>query len=105
MIGAVLRGRYELGAPLSEGPIFLAYAARDKMLLRDVCIRMLRPPFDCELSFANALQELVEKISKVHHPRLETLWEVDSHEGSPFMVSELTKGSPLAERIRKLAPF
>lgn len=105
MIGSLLRVRYELTALLSQGPVFDLYAARDQVQLRDVSVRMLKPPFGSEEQFVERLRDLVDRASIVQHPGIERLFELDEHEGVPFIVGEPIKGSPLAERLRKLVSF
>ena len=105
MIGTTLRIRYEVTGLLTEGPIFTAYSARDRLLARDVCVRIFRSPYDREKPFIEAVERAVEKTRRIQHPGVETCLNLDEHEDLPFLVSELSKGSQLSERIRKLAPF
>ncbi len=105
MIGSVLRIRYEITGLLAEGPIFNAYAARDRVQGRDVCVRIVRSPFDKETAFVGSLRSAVGRASTIQHPAVEGLWELDDHEGTPFIVGEVSKGASLGDRIRKLAPF
>lgn len=105
MIGTVLRIRYELTQLLSEGPIFATYAARDQLQQRDVSVRVLKPPFAQEAAFVEALKGAIVRNGKLSHPGVESLFEVDEHEGIPFVVGELSRGTLMSERIRKLAPF
>ena len=105
MVGSVLRVRYELIQLLDEGPIFACYAARDRLQGSEICIRVIRPPFAGEAPFLQKLREIVQRYATVQHPGVESMLEVDEDEGNPFLISELTKGTSIAERIRKLAPF
>jgi serine/threonine-protein kinase len=105
VIGALLRSRYELTGLFSDGPIFAAYSARDRLTGRDVSVRIVKPPFSAEPSFIQALSLTVAKYSVVHSSGVEGQTEVDEDEGLAFMVSDFTRGPTLADRIRKLAPF
>src|ERR1044071_4546028 len=102
MVGDILRVRYELTQLIHEGPIFTAYAAKDRLHGREICVRMLRQPFANEPDFVEKLREVVEKYSVVDHPGVESMLELDTDEGKPFLISEMTKGQPLSERIRTL---
>ncbi len=104
MIGDVLRVRFELTQLLSEGPIFTAYAAKDRVEEGEVCVRMIRMPYASDPAFVARLREVIAKQDYIDHAGVENLRSVDEEE-SPFLVSSLTNGVPLAERIRKLAPF
>lgn len=105
MIGTLLRIRYELVQELEDGPLFLVFRARDRMVGRDVTIRLLQPPFNQERPFVEALEPVVRQIASLPHPNIERMLEVDEHEGAPFLLCEFSAGQTLDERIRKLAPF
>ncbi len=105
MIGALLRSRYELTGLVTDGPIFAGYSARDRLTGRDVSVRVVKPPFASEPAFIQALSQTVAKYSVVHSIGVESQTEVDEDEGMAFMVSELTRGPSLSDRIKKLAPF
>jgi len=105
MIGKVLRIRYELVQELEDGVLFKLFKARDRVVARDVAIRVLNEPFASEPTFVAALSRVADRTAKVPHPSVERMLEVDEDEGLRFIVSEYSAGSPLAERIQKLAPF
>jgi eukaryotic-like serine/threonine-protein kinase len=105
VIGSVLRNRYELTQLLSEGPLFNAYLAKDRVGNKEVDVRLIRAPFSGEPAFIHQLQQVTQKTNKLRYQGIESLIEVDANEGAPFLVTEVSRGTPLAERIRKLAPF
>lgn len=105
MVGSVLRVRYELTRLISEGPIFTAYEARDRLEGHPVCVRLIRQPYAGEPAFIQKLREVIQRYHAVQHPGVEEMLDVDEDEATPFLISELTPGIPLEERIRKLAPF
>ncbi len=105
MVGNVLNVRYELLELLNEGPIFTTYSATDRLQGREKCIRLIKPVFAHEPEFVEKVREAVARYRSIEHPGVEAMLEVDDDEGQVFLVSELTKGVALADRIRKLAPF
>jgi serine/threonine protein kinase len=105
MIGTLLRIRYEILQELEEGPIFKALRVRDRVGGRELKCRMIQPPFSGEASFLEALRNVISDTRAYEHPGLEKLLELDEHEGTPFLVSELSTGAQLQDKIRKLAPF
>ncbi len=102
MIGGVLRGRYELIQSIGETPLFNAFSARDRLQGRDVALRVLKSPFSEESEFVTKLAEIVRGISSVQNPGLERLYSVDGDPTAQFLVSELSRGTVLVERLRKL---
>lgn len=105
MIGSVLAGRFEVNAVVSEGPIFSLVRARDRITGRDASLRVVRPPFDGQEEFLQALEVAVRKVAAIIHPNVERLLELDRHDGKAYIVGEWTQAPALADRIRKLAPF
>lgn len=105
MIGSVLRARYEVVQAIGETQLFQVFSARDRLQGREVCIRLLKPPYASEPEFVQKLNAVVQEMASVQDPSLEQLYAVDGDEGTPFLVSELSKGTPLNERLRKLGAF
>lgn len=105
MIGTVLRVRYELTQPLDEGPIFSTYVAHDRQAGRDVAVGVLAEPFASERRFHDALRDAIARSRLADHPAVERVHEFDVHDGIAYIVSDLTTGTRLEDRIRKLAPF
>lgn len=105
MIGRVLSIRYEVTAALYEGPIFTAYAAKDRLQNRDVCVKVFKQPYAGEREFVEAAAECAIRASGVQHPGVERVFELDDDDGTPYLVAELVKGASLRNRIRRFAPF
>ena len=103
MIGTHLGERYELTVLQQEGPVFSAYSAKDKVLGREVTVRMLKPPFSAEYRFVDVLQEIVKRAGSVRHPNVERQIELQQDAQTVYLVSEASRGSGMSERIRKLA--
>ena len=92
-------GPYEILAPLGAGGMGEVYRARDPRLGREVAIKVLpassrRPRrlrrFEQEARAAGAPQP-------PEHPRRLRL---GTHEGAPYIVTELLEGETLRERLR-----
>jgi len=105
MIGDVLKVRYEIVDLISDGPIFTAYKAKDKVQGRDVTIRTLKPQFAQEEEFVAAIRQTVDRYQNVFGMGIESMISVEDADGQSFIVSEYTSGASLQERIDKLAPF
>lgn len=105
MVGRVLSIRYEVTAALYEGPVFAAYAAKDRLQNRDVCVKIFKQPYSGEREFVEACAQFAIHAASVQHPGVERVFELDDHEGMPYLVAEQVKGSSLRQRIRRFAPF
>lgn len=101
MIGNVVHGRYELTVDLGETPIFHAFAARDQLQGRDVCVRIVKGPFDQEPEFVDKLGQVIRQVAHQNNPGLERVYGLEP--GNPtILVSELARGTSLLERLKKL---
>lgn len=105
MIGTIFRIRYELLEQMDSTPLFAIYKAKDRVAGREVCVRVIEEPYANEFAFVDKLKDIVRRVAVIQHPGLERIFDVDDHEGTPFLVGELPVGNGLDERIRKLAPF
>jgi len=105
MIGSVLRIRYAVNQLLYENAVYTAYIAFDQVAGKDVCVKVFKPPFAQEKEFVDAAIYHAQKASAVHHQGIEKVLELDDHEGLPFLVCELPKGTVLRDRLRRFAPF
>lgn len=105
MIGTHLGERYELTLLLHESPIFSSYFARDKVLGRDVTVRVIKPPFSAEPHFLMKLREVIKHAGSVQNEGVERLLDLVDEPSLAYLVSDFSKGAILSERIRKLAPY
>lgn len=102
MIGSILRARYEVTLDLGEGPMFHSFSARDRLQGRDVCIRLIQQPYAAEPMFLEKLEDVVKSVTNVSNPGLERVFGLDGDPNQPFLVSELSRGTSLLERLKKL---
>ena len=90
-------GRYEIEMELGRGAFGTVFAAHDPVLKRNVAIKL---PHDSLKSdeYEKVLQE-ARAAARLRHPNIVSVFEVDSDEGRPFVVTELIDGQTLADRI------
>ena len=87
-------------ALLGAGGMGEVYRAHDSRLAREVAIKVL------PASVAGAPERLrrfeleARAAGSLSHPNVLTVFDVGSHEGAPFVVSELLEGETLRERVR-----
>jgi serine/threonine protein kinase len=88
-------GPYEILSPIGAGGMGEVYRARDTRLGREVAIKVL--PADRladEARRARFVQE-ARAASALNHPNIVTIYEIESAEGSDFIVMELVPGKTL----------
>jgi serine/threonine protein kinase len=94
--GAVV-GSYEILAPLGAGGMGEVYRARDPRIGRDVAIKILPPSFTENADRLRRFQQEAHAAGVLNHPNLLTVFELGTHEGSPFIVSEYVDGWTLRD--------
>jgi len=97
MVGQTL-GRYRIVAQLGEGGMGVVYRAEDPRLERDVAIKVLNEG----AGFTQAdrrLREEARALSRLIHPNIATLFDLDSIDGHSFLVMEYVPGESLAKLL------
>jgi len=99
--GAVL-GRYEIVRFLGAGGIGQVYQARDSRLDRTVAIKVVSDPGDTQAS--RRLLVEAQHASRLGHPNICGVHEVEEIDGLPFIVLEFVEGDTLRDVIRRSLP-
>ena len=93
-------GPYQVDNLIARGGMGDVYQARDTRLDRNVALKVLAPSFTTDnLRLARFTQE-ARTTALLNHPNIVAVYDVGSHEGVPFVVSELLHGQTLRERLR-----
>jgi hypothetical protein len=75
------------------------YRARDPRIGREVALKILPQSFaDDEVRLSRFTQE-ARAAGVLNHPNLLTIFDLGTHDGTPFIVSELLEGQTLRERM------
>ena len=88
-------GRYEVVELLGAGGMGEVYRARDLNLRREVAIKVLRRDAFADESRRRRLEHEARAAGALNHPNLLTIFELGTHDGAPFIVSELIQGETL----------
>ena len=94
-------GRYEVIGHLGAGGMGEVYRAHDAELGREVAIKIIsgRAPAD-EATVERFIRE-TRAAASLSHPNIIAVHDVGTHEGSPFLVTELLEGETLRARIER----
>src|SRR5262249_39770172 len=76
------------------------YRARDPRLGRDVAIKVLRAHFSSDDDRLHRFQREARAAGSLNHPNILTVYDLGTHNGSPFLVTELLEGETLRRRLR-----
>jgi len=96
-------GRYEIRSQIGEGGMGEVYRARDEKLNRDVAIKVLPATFSQDAERLRRFEQEAQATSALNHPNILAVYDVGTHEGAPYVVSELLEGETLRQRIGSTA--
>ncbi len=94
-------GPYEVLAPLGAGGMGEVYRARDPRLGREVAIKVLPEALRTDPDRLRRFEQEASAASALNHPNVLAVLDVGTHDGVPYVVSELLEGETLRERLRK----
>src|SRR6266705_3292392 len=91
-------GPYEIIAPLGAGGMGEVYRARDTRLGRDVAVKVLPSSFSADADRLRRFEQEACAAGALNHPNILSIHDIGTHNGSPYVVSELLEGETLRER-------
>src|SRR5438128_12353951 len=92
-------GRYEIRAKIGEGGMGEVYRARDEKLNRDVAIKVLPATLSQDRERLRRFEQEAQAAGALNHPNILAVYDVGTHDGSPYIVSELLDGEELREQF------
>ncbi|HJS60033.1 MAG TPA: protein kinase [Vicinamibacteria bacterium] len=92
-------GPYDVAAPLGAGGMGEVYRARDARLSREVAIKILPPSFAQDADRLRRFEQEARATGLLNHPNILQVHDIGTHEGAPYVVSELLEGETLRDRI------
>src|SRR5437899_11117836 len=92
-------GRYEIRSKIGEGGMGEVYRARDEKLNRDVAIKVLPASLSQDQDRLRRFEQEAQAAGALNHPNILAVYDVGTHDSSPYIVSELLEGETLRERL------
>ena len=96
-------GPYEIVSLVGAGGMGEVYRARDSRLGRDVAIKILPASLTNEAARLKRFEQEARSVAALNHPNILTIYEIETQDGSPYLVSELLEGETLQQRLRESA--
>src|SRR6266481_1794226 len=96
-------GRYEIRSLLGAGGMGEVYLARDPKINRDVAIKVIPAAFSADSERLRRFEQEAQAAGALNHPNILSIYDVDTHDGSPYVVSELLEGETLREQLNGAA--
>jgi len=91
---------YEVLASLGAGGMSEVYRVRDQRLQREVALKVVGERLSGDAAFLARLEQEARLAGSLNHPNIVAVHDVGSHDGSPYVVTELLHGETLRERMR-----
>ena len=94
-------GEYEILGPLGAGSMGEVYRARDTRLNRDVAIKVLPELAAAEPERLQRFEIEAKAAAALNHPNILSVFQMGTHNGTPYLVSELLEGKTLAASVSR----
>ena len=91
--------QYRVVSKVGEGGMGEVYRARDTKLGRDVAIKVLPTAFSADAERLRRFEQEAQAAGALNHPNILVIYHIDTHDGAPYIVSELLEGETLRERM------
>src|SRR2546421_5569901 len=92
-------GQYRVISKIGEGGMGEVYRARDTKLGRDVAIKVLPAAFSADAERLRRFEQEAQAAGALNHPNILVIFHIGTHNGAPYIVSELLEGETLRERL------
>src|SRR5215831_17150440 len=92
-------GLYEIQSPLGAGGMGEVYRARDPQLKRDVAIKVITGYTGQDADRLRRFEQEARAAAALNHPNILSVYQMGTHEGTPYLVTELLEGSTLREEL------
>ena len=93
-------GPYEIQSPLGAGGMGEVYRARDSRLDRIVAVKVLPSSLTTDADRLQRFEREARSVAALNHPNILAVHDIGTHDGTPYMVTELLEGETLRERLR-----
>lgn len=99
--GKLLGNRYEIIEKIGNGGMATVYKATDKVLKRNVAVKILRDEFTTDDEFIKRFEVEAQSAARLTHPNIVSIYDVGVDENLYYIVMELIQGKTLKEIIIK----
>ena len=101
VIGEVLNSRCEIKMLIGDGGMANVYLAYDRVLRKNVAIKMLRYELSKDESFIKRFNREATQVTTLDHPNVVSSYAVGQYEEQPYIVMEYIKGKTLKDYLRE----
>src|SRR3954453_10298492 len=100
MAGVMISGRYELGDRLGSGGMSTVYRATDRVLEREVAVKVLAEHLSDDEKFVARFRREALAVAKLIHPNIVQVYDTGVDEHRHFIVMEFVEGRSGAQLLQ-----
>jgi serine/threonine protein kinase len=101
----LLAERYELSEQFASGGMTSVWRGHDRVLGRDVVVKVLHPELAADPSFRARFHEEAVNAARLTHPNIVALYDTGEQGDVAYIVMELVNGPTLGEAIGRHGPL
>ena len=101
IIGRTIANRYEIISKTGVGGMATVYVARDKVLNRDVAVKVLKDEFTTDDEFVKRFNSEAQAAASLTHANIVSIYDVGNEDGIYYIVMELVRGKTLKQIINE----
>ena len=96
----IINDRYEIHKRVGRGGMADVFLARDRLLDRQVAIKVLFPEFAVDPNFVERFRREAQSAASLSHPNIVSVYDWGKYEGTYFIAMEYVQGRTLAEILK-----
>ncbi|MBQ3142413.1 MAG: Stk1 family PASTA domain-containing Ser/Thr kinase [Bacilli bacterium] len=97
----IINDRYQIIKTLGEGGMANVFLAYDKILGRNVAVKILKQEYEKDEKFIRRFQREALSASNLSHPNIVEMYDFGEDNGQNYLVMEYVDGKTLKQLIRK----
>ncbi len=97
---AIINDRYEVSKRIGRGGMADVFLGRDRLLDRQVAIKVLFPEFAVDPNFVERFRREAQAAANLSHPNIVNVYDWGRHSGTYFIAMEYVHGRTLADILR-----
>jgi len=94
-------GNYQIVQRLGDGGMGTVYRAVDRLLERDVAIKVLKPELGHRDDLVDRFLSEARALARLNHPHIAILHGLERHDGELHMVMEFVRGETLEQLVER----
>ena len=99
IIGRTIANRYEIINKTGVGGMATVYVAKDKVLNRNVAVKVLKDEFTTDEEFVKRFNSEAQAAASLSHPNIVSIYDVGNEDNIYYIVMELVRGKTLKQII------